>query len=385
MTRAAGLRRKNGFSLIELLVVIAIVALLAALILPGLARAREYAYFTSCKSSLHQISLGFFTFASDHRGGMPLGKTTCPYPRGGDTGIWGAHPGIRRIGYGPNKYVGRWYDLGGVDNCASRSIIRDVYMGPTTGGQNWLEDISGSTCNSWTGYPRRQGKYLPVDVLWDPIVIVREWQPWGGAPYKADDARPLTYYRYDSNPRDLLNDVVVTPATEFGRDKLTRFKGNMFGYEFFTYSVGCAANYHDCTASWWGTAWGAKAKFEQPYRYATKNKNMSAYHKPSAWIASCCRPMKSYGYLDRDFSGHFGHRQVIPTTYKFNVLHLDGHVDGELWWEVLPECDDWFFERYSDANLDSVYGWQFRDTSGTNWKQGIEPIPGFPRAFDENK
>jgi hypothetical protein len=74
---------------------------------------------------------------------------------------------------------------------------------------------------------------------------------------------------------------------------------------------------------------------------------------------------------------------VIPGEWRFNVIHLDGHVDDGPWTEVLPECDDWFFERYSDGNLDSVYGWQFKSVSG--WKQGLEPIPGFPRAFDENK
>ena len=112
---------------------------------------------------------------------------------------------------------------------------------------------------------------------------------------------------------------------------------------------------------------------------------MTAYHKPSAWIASCLRPLRTYLGLKRQFAGHFGFRAVIPATYRFNVLHLDGHVDDDLWGEYLPECDNWFFERTSDQNLDSVYGWQFRDTSGTNWKQGLEPIPGFPRPFDGNR
>ena len=63
--------RNRGFSLVELLVVIAIVALLAAFILPGLSRAREYAYFTSCKSSLRQMGIGFVIYAVDNRGCPP--------------------------------------------------------------------------------------------------------------------------------------------------------------------------------------------------------------------------------------------------------------------------------------------------------------------------
>ena len=43
-------RHRRGFTLVELLVVIAIIAVLAAIIVPGLSRAREYAYFTVCKA-----------------------------------------------------------------------------------------------------------------------------------------------------------------------------------------------------------------------------------------------------------------------------------------------------------------------------------------------
>ena len=56
----------NGFTLTELLVVIAIVAILAALVLPVFARAKEKARSISCKNHLHQIGLAMQTYVSDH-------------------------------------------------------------------------------------------------------------------------------------------------------------------------------------------------------------------------------------------------------------------------------------------------------------------------------
>ena len=68
-----GERKRDAFTLVELLVVIAIVALLAALILPGLSRAREYAYFATCKSQQRQIGIGLLIYAADNRGSLELG------------------------------------------------------------------------------------------------------------------------------------------------------------------------------------------------------------------------------------------------------------------------------------------------------------------------
>ncbi len=73
MTAVHAHPRISAFSLIELLVVVAIVALLLAILLPSLAKAREQARLVTCQSQLHQIGTAVMTYAAESHGRIPFG------------------------------------------------------------------------------------------------------------------------------------------------------------------------------------------------------------------------------------------------------------------------------------------------------------------------
>jgi prepilin-type N-terminal cleavage/methylation domain-containing protein len=70
-------KKQHGFTLIELLVVIAIIAILAAILFPVFAKAREKARETSCLSNTKQIGLAIMQYVQDYDEAYPDSSITC--------------------------------------------------------------------------------------------------------------------------------------------------------------------------------------------------------------------------------------------------------------------------------------------------------------------
>ena len=99
---------RRGFTLIELLVVIAIIAILAAIMFPVFAKAREKAHAANCQSNLKQIAQAIIMYAGDHDGLGPISQGASCYVEV-ETGAR-APGGMCNSALALNEYNAGWAD-----------------------------------------------------------------------------------------------------------------------------------------------------------------------------------------------------------------------------------------------------------------------------------
>jgi prepilin-type N-terminal cleavage/methylation domain-containing protein/prepilin-type processing-associated H-X9-DG protein len=129
------MKQKRGFTLIELLIVIALIAVLAAMLLPALAMAREKAREAVCMNNLKQIGLTYAMYANDYNDSLPPGYPVSQ-PFYGDV-LW---DNINGPGYGQFGYFIQGWSTG------HAKYINDpsVFFCPSS---TWSEDPAWFSTN----------------------------------------------------------------------------------------------------------------------------------------------------------------------------------------------------------------------------------------------
>ncbi len=104
MKRVTAFFKREAFTLIELLVVIAIIAILASMMIPALARAKQKTIRVKCNANHKQLALGFHMYSSDNNEYFPVYEDWAAW--GGNTGVMTLHGGQVPMSRRPlNKYV----------------------------------------------------------------------------------------------------------------------------------------------------------------------------------------------------------------------------------------------------------------------------------------
>jgi prepilin-type N-terminal cleavage/methylation domain-containing protein/prepilin-type processing-associated H-X9-DG protein len=213
---------RRGFTLIELLVVIAIIAILAAILFPVFARARENARRSSCQSNLKQIGLGFAQYSQDYDEKLPRGTVNSrgngwagqlmPYIKSQQLFVCPSDDNSQaeKISYGANSGIvsnsnGAINGALASMNSTARTIMAFEYRGVPNRSFFWAREMDGfytgstfysPTSNGMSDYMQLSGDgntggFLATGLLGTQTGTVDPANGWGGGRFYSATGRHL--------------------------------------------------------------------------------------------------------------------------------------------------------------------------------------------------
>jgi prepilin-type N-terminal cleavage/methylation domain-containing protein len=214
-------RSRRGFTLIELLVVIAIIAILAAILFPVFARARDAARGTQCMSNIRQINTGLQMYTQDNDEVLPV--------------IYQATSPATFVPFMLNPYIKN----GQLWKCPNDSAQTDTFDGTSSDGNvsygyNDEDGLNGTSLAS-IGKPSDTVSFIDNNQTIDAITNDASFNPVGAfptAPYTPPGPLSNTMFRHSGNSRAFVgfhdghvksltpSQVFVTGDTEDGNGPL---------------------------------------------------------------------------------------------------------------------------------------------------------------------
>jgi prepilin-type N-terminal cleavage/methylation domain-containing protein/prepilin-type processing-associated H-X9-DG protein len=334
-------RGRNAFTLIELLVVVGIIALLAAILLPALGRARETAKSVACMSNLHNIGLALHTYVTAYGNYYPIDYR---YNNGE-----GESP---TLGDGTTAGYFHW----------TAAMEPDQYTASVFyAAQNALNAANG-TPTDFGPYPMNEPQYVcpshvphgfaPTNFTTTRIPMPPAGQtsetPADLPKYQADDDRQTPRLSYVANEAIMPRKKY---CLEHDNNMLATYAGTDAGSSVCTF-----ANYDDST---YDNGWNNTSNLVQVQEDQITSPATTILVAEFSQNAACI-----YGHSQGGGYAYKSHRPVNAVKIA-SIYHMTG-PDGQ------PAADD--FRLFDGEEYDPNLGWQFYKLTVTDAMNDIDAV-----------